>query len=191
MSIDLSGYRAIQTALFCRIDIPGYQVLRFSNYNKATTIDGESYTGIGNLMGITTTANEIRISRNEVTVTISGVPSQNISDVLNYKIKGSAIKIYRGIFNPTTGALLSITGNPVIKFDGLVNNYSINEDWSGQDSSNTINFICTSVVGLIQNKISGRRTNPLDQQAYFPGDVSMDRVPNIANSTYNFGAEKT
>jgi hypothetical protein len=191
MSIDLSSYRAIQTALFCRIDIPDYQVLRFSNYNKAITIASESYTGIGNLLGITTTANEIRISRNEVTIMISGVPSQNISDVLTHKIKGSTVRVYRGIFDPKTGALLSITGNPIIKFDGLINNYSVNEDWAGQDSSNSINFICTSIVGLMQNKIAGRRTNPLDQKAYFAGDLSMDRVPNIANSTYNFGAEKT
>ena len=191
MSIDLSSYRAIQTALFCRIDIPDYQVLKFSNYNKVITIDGESYTGIGNLLGVTTTANEIRISRNEVTITISGVPSQNISDVLTHKIKGSSVRVYRGIFDPKTGALLSITGNPIIKFDGLINNYSVNEDWAGQDSSNSINFICTSIVGLMQNKIAGRRTNPLDQKAYFAGDLSMDRVPNIANSTYNFGAEKT
>ena len=190
MTIDLSSYSAIQTAMFCRIDIPGYQVLRFSNFNKTTTIDGESYTGIGNLLGITASTSEIRATNKELTITISGIPSGNISDVLSYKIKGSSIRVYRGIFNPNTSELLGISGNPVLKFQGLINNYSLNEDWSGQSATNTIGLICTSVVGLIQKKISGRRTNPVDQKNFFAGDLAMDRVPAIAGSNYNFGADK-
>ena len=44
MAFDLSAYPAIETALFVRIDVPDFEILRFSNFNRPYTIDGESYT---------------------------------------------------------------------------------------------------------------------------------------------------
>jgi hypothetical protein len=188
MTLNLSAYGEIQTALFCRIDVPNYEILRFSNFSRPLTIDGESYTGIGNLMGVSSTASELRVSTGELTVTISGIPTKNISDVLNYKFKGSDIKIYRGVFNPTNGQLLAITGNPTGKFQGIVNNFALEETWSGQDSMNTIAFTCTSTIGVLTNKTTGRRTNPIDEKTFYPTDLSMDRVPSLANSNFDFGS---
>jgi hypothetical protein len=184
----LAQSTAIQTALFCRIDLEFNNVLRFSNYNIPLTVNGYLYTGIGQLMAVTETTNELRVSPNELTVTISGIPPENIVQVLSYKFKGSPIYVYRGLFNPTTGMLISGTPNPIGKFQGLINNFTLNEEWSGQDATNTISFVCTSTVGLLSNKISGRRTNPVDEKAWYPGDLSMDRVPTLANSNFNFGA---
>jgi 6-phosphogluconolactonase (cycloisomerase 2 family) len=78
--------------------------------------------------------------------------------------------------------------NLVGKFQGIVNNFTINESWSGQSSTNTISMICKSSVGMLQMKIAGRRTNPIDEALYYPGDTSMDRVPAITNTQINFGA---
>jgi uncharacterized membrane protein len=166
--------------------------MRFSDYYKALTINGESYTGLGSLMNVSDSTSELKLSDTEVSVTFSGIPSANIDMVQDYKIKGSAIEIYRGIFNPTTGALLAITGNPMGKFKGIVNNFALQEQWTegSNDSTVTILLTCTSVVSLLRNKISGRRTNPIDQQFWFPTDQSMNRVPNLADSNYNFGAPK-
>jgi len=188
MSLDLSSYSSIQSALFVRIDVPEYEVLTFSNYNRPLTIAGTTYTGLGQLMGITDTSSELRVSGGELTITISGLADTNISDVLSYRFKGSSVIVTRGIFDPVTGQLLPIDGNPTGKFQGIVNNYSLNEDWSGQDATNTIALMCTSTIGVLSNKIAGRRTNPIDQKELYPTDVSMDRVPNLANSNYNFGA---
>jgi hypothetical protein len=38
------------------------------------------------------------------------------------------------------------------------------------------------------NKIAGRKTNSRDQKTFYPTDLSMDRVTQLANSNYNFGA---
>lgn len=188
MSIDLTAYSAIQTALFVRIDVPEYEVLTFSNYNRPLELNGTTYTGLGQLMGITDTSSELRVSGGELTITISGLADTNISDILTYRFKGSAVTVIRGIFDPATGQLLPIAGNPTGKFQGIVNNYSLNEDWSGQDATNTISLMCTSTIGVLSNKISGRRTNPIDERELYPTDASMDRVPNLANSNFNFGA---
>lgn len=189
MSIDLSNKPHIATALFVKIVVPDYDTLLFSNYHKPLTIYSENYAGLGQLIAITSTSSELKVSTQELTITISGIPQQNISDVLDYRFKGSRVYVYRGIFNTTTGTLLNDIGqNPTGKFQGVINNFSLNEDWSGQSASNTIGFVCTSTVGLLDKKIGGRRTNPNDQKFYYPTDNSFNRVPTLANSNFNFGA---
>lgn len=185
MAIDLSSYRSIQTNLFVKLVIPGYSTLTFSDYHKNYTISGTDYTGLGQLLSVGNTEDSLRAAPSDITVAISGIPSQNVTDILDNKIKGSACEIYRGFFNVDTGALLSIAGNPAGKFQGVVSNYDITDDLAMGDDTGTVtlSLTVTSVVELLQNKITGRRTNPQD----FPnGD--MARVLPLQKSNFNFGA---
>jgi len=47
---------------------------------------------------------------------------------------------------------------------------------------------CSSSVGLLGQKISGRKTNPQSQNRFYPSDRSMDRVPTLKGTKFNFGA---
>lgn len=192
MTIDLSAYESIQTNLFVKVVIPGYDTLTFSDYHQDYTIDSVNYTGLGQLLGITDTATNLRATPQEITIAISGIPSDNISDILDNKVKGSEVEIYRGFFDVDTGALLSISGNPAGKFKGVVTNFEISEDIEEFADEGTIqlSLICTSFIEILNNKVSGRRTNPTDQKALYATDVSMDRVPGLAKSNFNFGAPK-
>lgn len=185
MAIDLSAYRSIQTNLFVKLDIPGYAVLTFSDYHKSKTIDGQSYVGLGQLLSVSNTEDNLRAAPNEITVSISGIPSTNISDILNNKVKGSRLEIYRGFFNPNTGEEFVPVGAPKGKFQGVVSNYEIADDLDiGSDTGTiTLMLTVTSVVELLSNKIAGRRTAPTD----FPNG-EMNRVPALAKSNFNFGA---
>jgi hypothetical protein len=187
--IDLTSYNSIQTALFVQLNVPDFQVFTFSDYNRPMSLYGINYTGIGGLMSITDSYSELKVNQTEVTITIAGIPNTSLTDFLNNKIKGSTIEVLRAIFNPVTGAILNITGNPVGKFNGLVNNYSFAETWDGQNASNTISLMCTSIVGLMKTKRSGRRCNGTDQKSFYPTDTSMDRVRSLANSNFNFGVK--
>lgn len=190
MSLDLSSYSAIETAMFCRIDVPGYEVLRFSNYNIPVTIDGESYTNLGTLMGITETSSDIRSTGGTVSITISGIPNTSIAEVMAQQFKGSRIEVYRVFFDATTKVQLDIPGNPAGRFQGMITNWSLEEDWEPgtTTTSNRIMFVCSSTVDILNNKISGRKTNGNDQKRFFPDDLSMDRVAKLAKSNFNFGA---
>jgi len=68
----------------------------------------------------------------------------------------------------------------------------IEDDLKEGSSKGTISIIllATSSIDLLNNKITGRRTNPLDQKQFYPNDLSMDRVFLIANSNFNFGAPR-
>jgi hypothetical protein len=83
MSIDLSSYRDIQTNLFVKMDVPGYQVLTFSDYHKDYTIGATTYQALGELLTVTNTTDELRASPRDITVTISGIPNGNVSEILN------------------------------------------------------------------------------------------------------------
>lgn len=192
MAVDLSNYTSIQTALFVRLDIPDYEILRFTDLDRALTVNGEVYSELGSLLGVTTTASELRASAQEVSITISGIPEGNVADVMSSGIKGSAVEIRRAFFNPATGALLPVDGNPALKFKGIVNNFGLTEDWDDATRTSTysITIICTSITSTLENQTAGRRTNNDDQQKFFPGDVSMGRVVTISNSNYQFGAPR-
>lgn len=190
MALDLTSYSSIQSNLFVRLDIPDYAVLTFSDYHKSLTLGGTNYLGIGQLLAITNTSHNLRAAPDDISISISGIPSSNITDIINNRVKGSSIKVYRAFFDPTTGLLLNITGNPAGKFQGVVSNFEISDDLDMGDDVGTITLTltCTSVVALLNNKITGRRTNPIDQELFYPGDKSMDRVPSLAKSNFNFGA---
>lgn len=201
--IDLTSYVAIQSNLFVRIQIDEYrtssggsysqEILNISDLSFDFDLEGETYSGLGKLLGVTSTNSEIRVSGGDVTITLSGIPNSSIAEIVNSKIKGSSIKIYRVLFgggldNPD---YLDIPGNPIGRFNGYVNNYSLQEDYDidTRTSTNTLVLTCSSIVDILGNKITGRKTNPSSMKKFYPSDVSMDRVPSIENTTFNFGAK--
>jgi hypothetical protein len=200
--MNLDSYSSIQSNLFVRIEIDYYKatsastptstVLRFSDLKSPYMLEGENYTGVGSLMNITSAASELRTSSGELSITLSGIPNSSIYEIVNSRIKGSPVLIYRAVFDPVTGAELAIAGNPATKYRGFVNNYSLQEEFDidTRTASNSIVLICNSSVDVLEKKVSGRRTNPVSQQRFYPTDSSMDRVPTLENATFDFGVPK-
>lgn len=191
----LSNYQSVATALFVKLDIPNYPTpetyapVCFSDHNKTMMIAGDVYSGIGKLVSITQSQSEIRASGNQLTLTMVGIQNTDVPALIDSKLKGSRVEVRRAFLDVNTGALLPIAGNPAGRFFGLVNNYSLEEEWPVGNGvvTNALQIICTSVVDILNNKYSGRRTNPIDQRALYPSDTSMDRVLSLANSNFNFG----
>jgi hypothetical protein len=143
-------------------------------------------------MGITGSSSELQVTGGEVTISLSGIPDSSITEILNSRIKGSTVRIYRVLFDAVTGVKIDIAGNPMGRYRGFVNNYSITEDYNIQSrtSSNTLSIICASVVDVLGKKTGGRKTNPESEKKFFPTDLAMDRVPTLENATFDFGAPK-
>jgi hypothetical protein len=191
VSVDLSGYRAILPALFVKITSP-VATYRLSDYRTSYVLNGETYSTLGSLLGVTSSASEMRITESEISVTISGVPAGSVAGILNSDFKGSPIEIQRAFFSPS-GTLLPVGGNPAIKFKGLIANYGLNEEWDNATKSSTFTatLICQSIVSILKNKVGGRRTNPYDELKWYPEDSGMTRVPTLVNSNFQFGAPST
>jgi hypothetical protein len=193
---NLDSYTSVTTGLFVRLQIDQYrtssggaysaQVLRFSDYGTAVTIAGESYVPLGEFLSITSSTSELRPSENPLTIAISGIPTNNINEIVNSKIKGAPISIYRGYFT-IAGVQIGDFGG---RFIGSVNNFSIQEEFDVENrtSSHMLMLECSSSVGILSQKVSGRKTNPQSQNRFYPNDTSMDRVPTLKGTKFNFGA---
>lgn len=199
MSIDLSSYSAIASALIVKITVDDYrttsggtysqQILRFSDWNQSITYDGETYLGMGKFVGITSTSSELKSTAGGITITISGIPNTSIAEIVHSRIKGSPIEVRRIVFDPVTLTQLAITGNPAGRFFGIINNYGLDEEYDpiARTSSNTISLICASTSEVLEKKLAGRKTNSKSHRSFYPTDPSMDRVSNLVGANFNFG----
>jgi hypothetical protein len=202
MTLALNSYSALQSNIFIKIECPYYKAsagatpieydFLFSDNIVSYTIDGDSYIGLGKFMSITSSASELRSSSDELTITISGVPNTSIAEIIHSRIKGSKVTVKRAVFNANTGELISITGNPMSRFIGFVNNLALEEEYDADNrqSTNTIVLSCSSVVDILDKKIAGRKTNPASMKKFYSDDTSMDRVPTLESSYFDFGAKK-
>jgi len=194
---NLDSYTSVKTGLFVRLQIDEYrtssggsysaQVLTFSDFDTAITINGEVYTPLGELLNISPSSSELRASSNTITVTLSGVPTNSINEIVHSKIKSAPIKIYRGYFDVATDTLIDTVE---ARFIGSVNNYSLQEefDLEARDATNLVLLECASTVDLLSQKISGRKTNPESHQKFYPTDTAMSRVPTLKGTKFDFGA---
>jgi hypothetical protein len=130
------------------------------------------------------------VSQGEVEITLSGIPQQYMAGIIANPIKGAPVEIRRAFFNSQTGQFLSIAGNPVMEFTGIVSNFSVEEGWSDQNTqtvTTTITLSCSSIMSVLANKVSGRRTNRASQNYWFSGDLAMNRVSVISDAVFDFG----
>lgn len=199
----LSDYSHIRTALFVKIEIAEYrqsdgslapELLLFSDhYRDLELFTGETYTALGNLMAVTSSTSELSPTSNTVNIQLSGVPVSSVHEIEQSKIKSSPVTIYRAFFTQS-GELIDdgSTVNPIGRFRGFVNNYSLNEEWDQvrRFSSVTVNLDCGSTVDVLAKKSGGRKTNPTSMKRHYPNDVSFDRVPALIDANINFGGSR-
>jgi hypothetical protein len=196
-ALNLNSYQSLQQATFIRMVFSenGTEVVvRVSNHNTPVTIrenDGNNYVypAVGTLLNVTQMTNELKSSQADVTVTLSGIPNQYMSDIIANPIKAAPIEIRRAFFD-INGNLLNITGNPILEFVGVVSNFSVDEGWTKYDSQSvttSIALTCASTLSVLNKQESGRRTNQADQTYWFPSDNSMNRVAQLAEAVWDFG----
>ena len=192
---NLSSYTSVKTNLFVKLSIQEYrttasgsyspQIFEFTDSDVAVTIDSDTYTPLGELLKITPTTSEIRPTADSITISLSGVPAGNITDILYSKVKGSIVEVRRQ-FRTVSGSFIATQGY----FFGRVNNWSVQEEYDveGRSASNILLFECSNHLTVLKEKISGRKTNPNSNKRFFPNDTGMDRVPIIKSTKLDFGA---
>lgn len=168
--------------------------------------NGNTYTGLAGYLSISEIQSNIANSNDELSISLSAFPADYLDLVVDTPIKGGSVSVYRAFFDNTTNDLITAPTTQVKKrFSGIISNYAVQEDIdiSGQGGSvnHTITIICSSLMGWLENKISGRRTNQQDYQSLFANptentyinvntiqtDPSMNRVQALYNANFDFG----
>lgn len=161
-------------------------IYTFSSSYKQETIDGQVYTALGGLLAVGIQQRDIRVTSADTSITLSGIDGNNIYVVLANKIKGSKIEITRGFYDSNYN-LTSYAH----RFTGIVTSYNISEDRFDNNDNFAVTLSASSFLSVLENRISGRKTNKQSWQVYSPTDTSMNNVWSISGRTFDFGAPVT
>jgi hypothetical protein len=163
-------------------NIGNANVYTFSSSYKEETIDGQVYSPLGGLLGVGIQQRDIRVTSADTSVSLSGIDGNNMYVVLASLIRGSKLEITRGFYNNN----YVLTSNAK-RFTGIVTNYNISEERSDQNDNFTITLNASSFKTVLENRIAGRKTNSESWKESNPTDTSMDRVPSLADRSFDFG----
>jgi len=174
-----------------------------SSAGQPITWNGHDYIALSSFLNISDIQNVLTATGDEIQLSLSGLGQLErengdnyyvIAEVLGKKIKGGLLNVYRAFFDYDTQ---QIDGDPVSRFKGVITNYTIQEDVDTTAAigsiNHTVTVIASSIVGVLDNRYSGRRTNRQDYQIVYSelgnsaSDPSMDRVETLFNASFDFG----
>lgn len=184
-----SGVTYINNAEFVKLTIyndvsntADVSIYTFSSAYKEETIDGQVFSPLGGLLAVGIQQRDIRATSADTSLSLSGIDGNNIYVVLDSKIRGSKLEIYRGFYDSNFEL-----ENTYQRFTGIVTSYSISEDRHDLVDTFTVTINASSFKSVLENRISGRKTNMKSWQVFDPTDTSMNNVYSIAGQNFDFG----
>jgi hypothetical protein len=125
-----------------------------------------------------------------MTIALTGIASANISLILSSDIKGSLVEVWRGFFDSNNQIITTPTTQFFKRYQGIINSVSITEDFNAEMRTRiaTCSISCSSMRRILENRLSGIKTNQNSWQFIYAGDTSMNRVSEISNTFFDFGS---
>lgn len=135
--------------------------------------DGDTFVGVGDLTEISPSEETTEISASGISISLSGIPSANISLALNSIEQGRPSNVWLGALD-SDGALIV---DPVLLFSGLTDVPIIEED--GETSKIT----CTiESLEVDRQRSRVRWYSSEDQNRIDPGDLGFEYVPSLQDA---------
>lgn len=179
---------SINFADFVRLTLPG-QTLTFCNAASAITVNGIVFTGLGSLLNISEIQRNVKANSADMQVSLTGIDPANVALVLSADIKGSKIEMWRGFLDSNNQIITSPTQQFFKRYQGIINNIAINEEFNDSIRSRIATCVVTSASmrSVLDARVAGIKTNKQSWQDFYPNDTSMDRVSVIASTYFDFG----
>ena len=150
----------------------------WSGYGNLTW-NGQTWTGTGTLGSIANLAQVSDLSAQSVTLLLSGIPNELVSDCISTANQNNSVKIWLGFLDPTTNAVIS---TPTMIFNGHTDVPTIT--CGALTSSITIS--CENPL-ICLNLASNRVYSNDDQWQDYPTDIGFTFVPAIQDWNGNWG----
>jgi hypothetical protein len=162
----------------------------YCNAGGPITVDGTTYSDLGSLMSIGDVQRDLKATSDDMTIALTGLNPDNISIILSANIKGSIVEIWRGFLDSNNQIITTPTTQFFKRYQGIINNVSITENYDEMARIRiaTCSISCSSMRRVLENRISGVKTNVVSWQAFYPNDTSMSRVAEIQSTFFDFGA---
>jgi hypothetical protein len=166
----------LHPVFLAQIDWPTGTIRVWNGYGDLTW-DGQTWVGVGHLGGISVIKESRDLAANGVTLSLSGIPSGNISLALANNTQGQPAYIWVGELDVATKAF---TVDPYRIFAGIIDVCPIEDD--GTTATINVNL----EKEFIDTRTEGRRYTHEDQQIDYPGDLGFEYVAGLADKPLNW-----
>ena len=186
----VTGYQ-INHAEFVRLTVgTAGTVYTFCNAAAPITVSGITFTNLGALLNVGDVQRDIKATSDDMTISLTGIDSANVALILSSDIKGSLVEVWRGFFDSNNQIITTPTTQFFKRYQGIINSVSITEDFNSEARTRiaTCSISCSSMRRILENRLSGVKTNQSNWQFIYPNDTSMNRVSEISNTFFDFGA---
>ena len=166
------------------------------------TIGSDTYTGVGSLLSFTDVEESADIGAKKVTITLSGIPSTNLSLALTEPYQGREVTILFGIRNANVVYLIDENGDFILTeqgglidvtdstepyasstlFVGYIDQMDITE---GPETSSISVVLESKLLELERSRVL-RYTSAI-QKALYTGDKGFDFLDELQGQTFNWG----
>lgn len=164
-------------------------VYTFCNAAAPVTVNGITFANLGALLNVGDVQRDIKATSDDMTIQLTGIDPVNIGIILGNEIKGSLVEVWRGFLDSNNQIITSPTTQFFKRYQGIINSVSITEDFNTELRQRiaTCSIACSSMRRILENRLSGIKTNKSSWQSFYPNDVSMNRVAEISNTYFDFG----
>lgn len=179
---------SIRVAEFVKLTLPA-ATYTFCNAASPITVNSITFEGLGSLLGIAEIQNDVKANSADLKISLNGIDPANISIILSANIKGSLVEVWRGFLDSNNQIITTPTQQFFKRYQGIINNVSIQEDYNNEARTRIATCVISSASMrlVLDSRKAGVRTNPQSWKFFYPNDTSMDRVPIIASTNFDFG----
>ena len=163
------------------------------------SISGETYTGVGEFLGIGDLEEASDISVKGLSLTLSGIPSDLISLALNTPYQGRELTMFFGVTDLQRVFLLQENGSfllletddriivgdddaPAQMFRGFIDTMTIEEN---AESASIMVSVENRLIDLERQRVF--RYTDQSQKAVHPNDKGFEFVEDLQDKTFNWG----
>ena len=186
----VTGYQ-INHAEFVKLTVGNAgTVYTFCNAAAPITVGGITFSNLGALLNVGDVQRDIKATSDDMTIALTGIDSSNIALILSSDIKGSLVEVWRGFFDSNNQIITTPTTQFFKRYQGIINSVAITEDFNSEFRTRiaTCSISCSSMRRVLENRLSGVKTNQNNWQFIYSGDTSMNRVSEISNTFFDFGS---
>jgi hypothetical protein len=165
-------------------------VYTFCNAAAPITVGGITFSNLGALLSVGDVQRDIKATSDDMAIQLTGINPSNVALILSNDIKGSLVEVWRGFFDSNNQIITTPTTQFFKRYQGIINSVSITEDFNTDARTRvaTCSISCSSMRRVLENRLSGVKTNQNNWQFIYSGDTSMNRVSEISNTFFDFGS---
>jgi len=168
MTAEITGQH-LRPAFFVQMHFASGDSFVWSGYGTVNW-NGHDFVGLGTLGQISTIEESSDIKANNLTLTLSGIPSDALAQAMGETRQGNPVTIWFGCLGDNNNVL----ADPIKSFAGRMDVPLIEE---GSQTS-TISITVESILVDLQRSRLRNYTHE-DQQIDFPGDLGFEYVPGL------------